>query len=64
LDEKCKISGRNNPETIGYTSKQANKEWFDEECVKENEENSFETRQGLRQGDVLSYAAFQCSVES
>jgi hypothetical protein len=23
--------------TIGYTRKQANKEWFDEECAKRNE---------------------------
>jgi hypothetical protein len=26
------------PSTIGYTRKQANKEWFDEECAKVNEE--------------------------
>jgi hypothetical protein len=26
--------------TIGYTRKQANKEWFDEECAKENEEKN------------------------
>jgi hypothetical protein len=26
--------------TIGYTKKQANKEWFDEECVKVNEEKN------------------------
>jgi hypothetical protein len=26
--------------TIGYTRKQANKEWFDEECAKVNEEKN------------------------
>jgi tRNA A37 N6-isopentenylltransferase MiaA len=26
--------------TIGYTKKQANKEWFDEECAKVNEEKN------------------------
>jgi hypothetical protein len=26
--------------TIGYTRKQANKEWFDEECAKVNEERN------------------------
>jgi hypothetical protein len=26
--------------TIGYTRKQANKEWFDEECTKVNEKNN------------------------
>jgi hypothetical protein len=35
---------RNNPEssdnTIGYTRKQANKEWFDEECAKGKEEKN------------------------
>jgi hypothetical protein len=26
--------------TIGYTKKQANKEWFDEECAKVNDEKN------------------------
>jgi hypothetical protein len=41
LDEKCKklketiqVVATN---TIGYTRKQPNKEWFDEECAKVNE---------------------------
>jgi hypothetical protein len=38
LDEKCKkleeTIQRVATNTIGYTRKQANKEWFDEECVK------------------------------
>jgi hypothetical protein len=44
LDEKCKdleetimIVATN---TIGYTRKQANKKWFDEECAKVNEEKN------------------------
>jgi hypothetical protein len=44
LDEKCtkleeKIQ-RVVTNTIGYTRKQANKEWFDEECAKVNEEKN------------------------
>jgi hypothetical protein len=42
LDEKCKKLEeeiqRVATNTIGYTSKQANKEWFDDECAKVNEE--------------------------
>jgi hypothetical protein len=43
LDEKCKkleeaIQRATN--TIGYTKKQANKEWIDEECAKLNEEKN------------------------
>jgi hypothetical protein len=38
LDEKCKKLKAKN--TIGYTSKQANEEWFDEECAKGNEEKN------------------------
>jgi hypothetical protein len=41
LDEKCKkleeTIQRVATITIGYTKKQANKEWFDEECVEVNE---------------------------
>jgi hypothetical protein len=41
LDEKCKnleeTIQRAATNTIGYTRKQANKEWFDEECAKVNE---------------------------
>jgi tRNA A37 N6-isopentenylltransferase MiaA len=37
LDEKCKILEetiqRVATNTMGYTKKQANKEWFDEECA-------------------------------
>jgi hypothetical protein len=36
LDEKCKKL----EETIGYTKKHTNKEWFDEECAKINEEKN------------------------
>jgi hypothetical protein len=42
LDEKCKkLEGtiqRVATNTIGYTRKQANKEWFDDECAMVNEE--------------------------
>jgi hypothetical protein len=38
LDEKCKqleeTIQRAATNTIGYTSKQANKKWFDKECAK------------------------------
>jgi hypothetical protein len=44
LDEKCKkleeTIQRVVTNTIGYTSKQANKDWFDEECAKVNEEKN------------------------
>jgi hypothetical protein len=41
LDEKCKTLEKTiqrvPTNTIGYTRKQANKEWYDEECAKVNE---------------------------
>jgi hypothetical protein len=44
LDENCKkleeTIQRVATNTIGYTRKQANKEWFDEECAKGNEEKN------------------------
>jgi hypothetical protein len=44
LDEKCKkleeTIQRVVTNTIGYTRKQANKEWFDEECAEVNEEKN------------------------
>jgi hypothetical protein len=44
LDEKCKkleeTIQRVATNTIGYTRKQANKEWFDKECAMVNEENN------------------------
>jgi hypothetical protein len=44
LDEKCKkleeTIQRVATNTIGYTRKQANKEWFDEECAKGKEEKN------------------------
>jgi hypothetical protein len=44
LDEKCKkleeTIQRVATNTIGYTRKQANKEWFDEKCAKVNEEKN------------------------
>jgi hypothetical protein len=44
LDRKCKkleeTIQRVATNTIGYTRKQVNKEWFDEECAKVNEEKN------------------------
>jgi hypothetical protein len=44
LDEKCKrleeTIQRVATNTIGYTRKQTNKEWFDKECAKVNEEKN------------------------
>jgi hypothetical protein len=44
LDEKCKkleeTIQRVVTHTIGYTIKQANKEWFDKECAEVNEEKN------------------------
>jgi hypothetical protein len=44
LDEKCKkleeTIQRVAKNITGYTRKQANKEWFDEECAKGNEEKN------------------------
>jgi hypothetical protein len=34
--------------TIGYTRKQAYKEWFDEECAKENEEKNAARERAIR----------------
>jgi hypothetical protein len=35
---EAELSGASEPEPLGYTRKQAGKEWFDEECEKVNEE--------------------------
>jgi hypothetical protein len=41
LDEKCKkLEETITTNTIGYTRKQAYKEWFDKECAKVNEEKN------------------------
>jgi tRNA A37 N6-isopentenylltransferase MiaA len=44
LDEKCKkleeTIQRVATNTIGYTRKQANKKWFDEECAKVNKKRT------------------------
>jgi hypothetical protein len=44
LDEKCKkmkeTIQRVATNTIGYTRKQANKEWFDKKCAKRNDEKN------------------------
>jgi tRNA A37 N6-isopentenylltransferase MiaA len=44
LNEKCtkleETIQRVATNTIGYTKKQANKEWFDEECAKVNEKKN------------------------
>jgi hypothetical protein len=44
LDEKCikleETIQRVATNTIGYTKKHENKEWFDEECAKRNEEKN------------------------
>jgi hypothetical protein len=44
FDEKCKKLEKSiqrvATNTIGYTRKQANKEWFDEECARVNEEKN------------------------
>jgi hypothetical protein len=34
--------------TIGYTRKQANKDWFDEECAKTNEEKNAARERAIR----------------
>jgi hypothetical protein len=34
--------------TIGYTRKQANKEWFDEECAKGNDEKNAARERGIQ----------------
>jgi hypothetical protein len=40
LDEKCKKLKEVVTNTIGYTRKQAKKEWFDEKCTQVNEEKN------------------------
>jgi hypothetical protein len=50
--EKCKkleeTIQRVATNTIGYTRKQANKEWFDEECAKVNEEKNATRKQAIQ----------------
>jgi hypothetical protein len=52
LDERCKkleeTIQRVATNTIGYTRKQANKEWFDEECAKVNEEKNAAREQAIQ----------------
>jgi hypothetical protein len=52
LDEKCKkleeTIQRVVTNTIGYTTKQANKEWFDEECAKVNKEKNAAREQAIK----------------
>jgi hypothetical protein len=52
LDEKCKklkeTIQRAATNTIGYTRKQANKGWFDEECAKRNEEKNATRERALQ----------------
>jgi hypothetical protein len=52
LDEKCKILEETiqkvSTNTIGYTKKQANKEWFDEECAKVNKEKNAASERAIQ----------------
>jgi hypothetical protein len=52
LDEKCKkleeTIQRVATNTIGYTRKQAYKEWFDEECAKVNEDKNAARERALQ----------------
>jgi hypothetical protein len=52
LDEKCKklkeTMQRETTNTIGYTRKQANKEWFDEECAKVYEKKNAAREQAIQ----------------
>jgi hypothetical protein len=52
LDKKCKkleeTIQRVATNTIGYTRKQANKEWFDEECEMVTEENNAAREQAIQ----------------
>jgi hypothetical protein len=55
--------------TIGYTRKQANKEWFDVECqvLRQNTKQRFRTfwnPTGIKTGKRIIYAAFQCRAGS
>jgi hypothetical protein len=53
LDEKCQkleetIQRVATNNTIGYMSKQANKEWFDENCAEVNQENIAARQQAIQ----------------
>jgi hypothetical protein len=52
LDEKCKkleaTIQRVATNTIGYTRKQARKEWFDEECARVNEEKNAARKRAIQ----------------
>jgi hypothetical protein len=56
LDEKCKkleeTIQRVATNTIGYTRKQANNEWFDEECAEVNEEKNAARERAIHQNNT------------
>jgi hypothetical protein len=52
LDEKCEkleeTTQRVATNTISYTRKQANKEWFDEDCAEVNEEKNAARKRAIQ----------------
>jgi hypothetical protein len=51
-------TGRNNPESSGkhhrLNEKKANKEWFDEECAKVNEEKNAAKKRAIHKESIFS----------
>jgi hypothetical protein len=48
LEETIQRVATNTIGCIGYTRKQANKEWFDEECAKVNEEKNAARKRAIQ----------------
>jgi hypothetical protein len=65
LDEKCKkleeTIQRVATNTIGYTRKQANKDWFDEECAKVNEEKNAARERAIQNNTRRAKNAYKLS---
>jgi hypothetical protein len=68
FDEKCKkleeTIQRVATNIIGYTRKQANEKWFDEECAKVNEEKNAARERGIQiktRGAKNAYKRGVCS---
>jgi hypothetical protein len=63
LDEKCKkmeeVIQRVATNTIGYRRKQANKEWFDEECAKRNEEKNAARERAIQNNTRVAKNAYK-----
>jgi hypothetical protein len=49
--------------TIGYTRKHANKEWFDEECAKVNEEKNAARERVIQNNTIKKNLRITCYLD-